>query len=211
MLDTDPHIPITANAIARFSSEHTDETELLIVKLEEGTRIPLEGAVFDVFSPDGDRVGRYSTDTSGKIRIPLVITGNYTVKEVSAPAYHLLPTDNTHNITVEHGKTATLTVTNAPYGSLRVLKRSDMGEGLAGVNIEIRNVVTGETRTGRTGPGGVVEFTELSVGAWEVRETAGVPGYVVDTDSVKNVSVVVGECATVTFINKEKPDLFCQG
>ena len=207
MLDTDPHIPITANAIARFSSEHTDETELLIVKLEEGTRIPLEGAVFDVFSPDGDRVGRYSTDTSGKIRIPLVITGNYTVKEVSAPAYHLLPTDNTHNITVEHGKTATLTVTNAPYGSLRVLKRSDMGEGLAGVNIEIRNVVTGETRTGRTGPGGVVEFTELSVGAWEVRETAGVPGYVVDTDSVKNVSVVAGECATVTFINKEKPGL----
>jgi len=207
MLDTDPHVPITANAIARYSSEHTDETELQIIKLEEGTLIPLEGAVFDVFSPDGDRVGRYSTDASGKITIPLVITGNYTVTEVSAPAYHLLPTENTHNITVEHGKTAKLTVTNEPYGSLRVLKRSDMGEGLAGVAIEIRNITTGETRTGRTGPGGVVEFDELSVGAWEVRETAGIPGYVVDTDSIKNVSVVAGECATVTFINRERPGL----
>jgi len=207
MLDTDPHVPITANAIARYSSEHTDETELQIIKLEEGTRIPLEGAVFDVFSPDGDRVGRYTTDANGKITIPLVITGNYTVTEVSAPAYHLLPTENTHNITVEHGKTATLTVTNEPYGSLRVLKRSDMGEGLAGVAIEIRNITTGETRTGRTGPGGVVEFTELSVGAWQVRETAGIPGYVVDTDSIKNVSVVAGECSTVTFINRERPGL----
>ena len=47
-----------------------DETILKIVKLEEGTRLPLEGAVFSVYDPEGRKVGSFSTGPDGTVTIP---------------------------------------------------------------------------------------------------------------------------------------------
>ena len=43
---------------------------LKIVKLEEGTEIPLEGAVFSVYDPEGKKVGSFSTGPDGTVTIP---------------------------------------------------------------------------------------------------------------------------------------------
>ena len=131
VLDTDPHIPITASAVSNYSDdpdipdipdEPEGDTALRIVKLETGTEKPLAGAVFEVLYPSGDPVGSFSTDASGTITIPLTVTGNFTVTELTAPANHLLPERTTQNVTVVKDKTATLTFWNAPYGTLRVEK-----------------------------------------------------------------------------------------
>jgi hypothetical protein len=103
MLDTVPHTSITASVISRYSVDEADtvqptnQTTLKIVKLEEGTDTPLEGAVFKVTAPDGTTVGSFSTGTDGTIPIPLTLTGHYTVEETSAPkrycpAFKLLST-----------------------------------------------------------------------------------------------------------------------
>ena len=138
--------------------------------------------------------------------IPLTLEGHYTVTEEIPPRYHLLPEERTQHADVEYDKTATLTFWNAPYGSLRVEKRSDTGDALSGVTIQIKHIETGETRTGQTN-NGVIVFDELAPGGWEVRELAGIEGWIADTDTVQTVAVVTGEESTVTIINQELPSL----
>ena len=220
LLDTDPHMRIKGSAISQFSPDSQspdgpgspDEpdpgvTQLKITKLETGTDTPLEGAVFEVLYPDGSPVGSFSTNQNGTITIPLSITGNYTVTEKVPPEFHLLPEQTTQNVKVLHGKRAELTFWNDPYGDLRVEKISDTGEGLKGVTIQIKHIATGETRSDQTGPGGVIQFTGLKPGGWEVRETAGIEGWLADTETVQTVSVVSGQESTVTLTNKELPGL----
>ena len=207
--DLDNNVRLDVAAISSYANggePGPDETALKIVKLEEGTELPLEGAVFSIYDPEGRKVGSFSTGPDGTVVIPLTLEGHYTVTEEIPPRYHLLPEECTQHADVEYDKTATLTFWNAPYGSLRVEKRSDTGDALSGVTIQIKHIETGETRTGKTN-NGVIVFDELAPGGWEVRELAGIEGWIADTDTVQTVAVVTGEESTVTIINQELPGL----
>ena len=207
--DLDNKVQLDVAAVSSYADSgepDPDETALKIVKLEEGTEIPLEGAVFSVYDPEGKKVGSFSTGPDGTVTIPLTLEGHYTVTEEIPPRYHLLPEETTQHAEVEYNKTATLTFWNAPYGSLRVEKRSDTGDALSGVTIQIKHIETGETRTGQT-RNGVIIFDELAPGGWEVRELAGIDGWVADTDTVQTIAVVSGEESTATITNKELPGL----
>ena len=223
MATTDPTTPIRINAISAYSGgpdvpdtpdiPDTPDTptagpgSLRIIKLETGTEIPLAGAVFEVVGPNGDTIGVFATDGSGTIVIPEAEPGNYTIYERSAPKFHLLCKNSAQNVTVVEGKEAEVTFYNDPYGSLRVEKYSDTGEGLEGVTIQIKHIESGATQSAQTGPGGVAVFDELKPGAYEVRETAGIKGWIADTETIQTVSVVTGEMSTATFTNKELPGL----
>ncbi|MEY8420401.1 SpaA isopeptide-forming pilin-related protein [Oscillospiraceae bacterium 44-5] len=218
MLDTDPHLPVEASFISRYSAEPdvpdepdspppSSETAIKVIKLETGTLTPLEGAVFKLTGPDGTTVGSFSTQRDGTFTIPVTQTGHYTVEELSPPKWHLISDDATQHVQAVHGETAEVTFYNDPYGNLRVEKYSDTGEPLKGVTIQIKHIATGETRSAQTGPGGAAEFTELKPGGWEVKEIAGIEGWIADTDTVQTVSVAAGETSTVTFTNKELPGL----
>ena len=207
--DLDNNVRLDVAAISSYADggePGPNETALKIVKLEEGTELPLEGAVFSIYDPEGRKVGSFSTGPDGTVVIPLTLEGHYTVTEEIPPRYHLLPEERTQHADVEYDKIATLTFWNAPYGSLRVEKRSDTGDALSGVTIQIKHIETGETRTGQT-KNGVIVFDELAPGGWEVRELAGIEGWIADTDTVQTVAVVTGEESTATIINQELPGL----
>ena len=207
--DLDNKVQLDVAAVSSYADSgepDPDETALKIVKLEEGTEIPLEGAVFSVYDLEGKKVGSFSTGPDGTVTIPLTLEGHYTITEEIPPRYHLLPEESTQHADVEYNKTATLTFWNAPYGSLRVEKWSDTGDALSGVTIQIKHIETGETRTGQT-RNGVIVFDKLAPGGWEVRELAGIDGWVADTDTVQTVAVVSGEESTATIVNKELPGL----
>ena len=157
--------------------------------------------------PSGDILGSFTTPADGTITIPITTFGNYTVTELTAPKYHLLPEVRTQNVTCRAEETATLTFWNAPYGRIRVEKISDTGDPLQGITIQIKNLDTGETLSGKTEPGGALEFDQLAPGGYEVREIAGIEGYELDPDDVKTITVVTGEVSTVQFVNKELPGL----
>ena len=149
--DLDNNARLDLAAVSSYTDSAEDvpgETLLKIVKLEEGTETPLEGAVFSVYDPEGRKVGSYSTGPEGTVLIPLTLEGHYTVTEDIPPRYHLLPEETTQHADVEYNKVATVTFTNAPYGSIRVQKMSDTGDALSGVTIQIKHIETGETRTG---------------------------------------------------------------
>lgn len=215
MLDTDPRITTQASAISRYSSSpdtpeepDTPGTGLKIVKLEKGTTTGLEGAVFQITAPDGTTVGStFSTGPDGTVTIPLTQTGHYTVEELVPPKWYLLDEITTQHVTVEHGKIAQVTFSNEPYGELRVEKVSNTGEPLAGVTFQIKHIETGWMQTGVTEPGGAVQFSNLKPGAYEVREIAGIDGWMADTETVQTVTVTTGATASVSFTNKELPGL----
>ena len=209
-LDNSRHLELAA--VSSYNSPAgedpiPDETALKIVKLEEGTELPLEGAVFSDYDPEGRKVGSFSTGPDGTVIIPLTLEGHYTVTEEIPPKYHLLPEETTQHADVEYNKTATLTFWNAPYGSLRVEKRSDTGDALSGVTVQVKHIESGEVRTAQTSIGGAAIFDQLQPGGWEVREVAGISGWIADTDTVQTVSVVAGKTSDVTMTNKELPGL----
>ena len=208
MLDTDPDVPLTANAISSFSGNPPppDDSTLTIYKREVGTNTLLDGAVFEILYPDGSSYGSFSTQ-NGVISVPIHIYGNYTVTELTPPAYHLLPEERTQHVTVTALNPGVLTFWDEPYGNLRVHKTSNTGENLVGVTIQIKNLETGATQTAKTGPGGVCSFTQLKPGGYEVRETAGIEGWILDDEAVKTATVVAGETSEVRFVNKELPGL----
>ena len=207
-LDNSRHMELAAVSSYTGGGEpDPKETALKIVKLEEGTKIPLEGAVFSVYDPEGRKVGSFSTSPDGTVIIPLTLEGHYTVTEEIPPQYHLLPEERTQHADVEYNKVATLTFWNAPYGSIRVQKLSDTGDALNGVTVQIKHIESGEVQTAKTRIGGVAVFNQLQPGGWEVRELAGISGWIADTDTVQTVSVVAGKTSDVTIINKELPGL----
>ena len=207
-LDNSKHMELAA--VSSYNSpggDEPDETALKIVKLEKGSEIPLEGAVFSVYDPEGRKVGSFSSTPDGTVTIPLTLEGHYTITEEIPPKYHLLPEVRTQHVDVEYDKVATVTFTNAPYGSIRVQKLSDTGEALNGVTVQIKNITTGEVQTAQTKIGGVAVFDELEPGGYEVRELAGISGWIADTDTVQTISVVAGKTSDATIINKELPGL----
>ena len=183
-------------------------TGIQITKLEEGTTLGLEGAVFKVTAPDGSTVGStYTTGPDGTVTVQLNQTGHFTVEELTPPQWYLKGENSTQHVNVTAGQMAELTFTNKPYGNLRVEKYSDTGEPLEGVTVQIKNLETGATQSDQTGPGGFVEFTQLSPGGYEVREISGIPGWQADTETVKTATVVSGETSTAYFVNRELPGL----
>lgn len=211
--DTDNNAQLDAAAVGSYRGDAEnpdapqDETALKIVKLEEGTQLPLEGAVFSVYDPAGRKVGSFSTGFDGTVTVPVTLEGHYTVTEEIPPEFHLLPDVRTQHVDAEYNKVATLTFWDAPYGSLRVQKLSDTGDALNGATVRIKHIESGQVLTGKTQMGGAVVFDRLKPGGYEVREVAGVEGWLADTDTVQTVAVTAGQCSDVTIINKELPGL----
>ena len=77
--DLDNNARLDLAAVSSYTDNAEDvpgETLLKIVKLEEGTETPLEGAVFSVYDPEGKKVGSYSTGPDGTVTIPLTLEGH---------------------------------------------------------------------------------------------------------------------------------------
>ena len=209
MVDTDPTIPLNMTAYSSYTSDPDDdpaETSLKIIKLEEGTEIPLRGAIFEVVDPKGATVGTFATNSRGEIVIPLSLAGNYTVYERTAPSGYLLSEEPAKNVQVVYGEQATLTFENAPYGSLEVRKYSDTGMALSGAVIQIQHIESGATYTEETGSAGVAIFNEIQPGAYRITEIESPDGYLKD-DTVYTKTVISGDTVSVSIVNEEKPGL----
>ncbi|MEG1578474.1 MAG: SpaA isopeptide-forming pilin-related protein, partial [Oscillospiraceae bacterium] len=215
MCDTDPTTEMRQSTFSRYSAssvtpppeETPTETTLIIKKVETGTNTALSGALFEVKAPDGTVLGSFATDNSGKVVLPLTLSGQYVITEKSAPKWHLLGEEPTKTVTVTYGNTATVTFENAPYGNLRVDKiDSDSGEHLAGAQVEIKHIESGATYTGTTDLAGSVYFDRLKPGAYQIRELAAPSGWVKD-DQTYTVNVVSGTEVSYTLENQAKPGL----
>lgn len=208
MVDTDPTRKMNLSAYSNYGDEPEVEmdTGLQIVKYEAGTTIPLSGAMFEVVGPDGATVGTFTTNSSGKIRIPLTLTGNYTVYERVAPDFYLLSEEPAQNVQVVYGEVAEVVFENEPYGNLRIEKTSNTGMNLPGALITITHIESGQRYTGETNSAGVAIFREIQPGAYRIEETAAPAGWLLD-DTIYTTTVIAGETTTFHLVNEELPGL----
>ena len=208
MVDTDPTRKMNLSAYSNYGDEPEVEMDigLQIVKYEAGTTIPLSGAMFEVVGPDGATVGTFTTNSSGKIRIPLTLTGNYTVYERVAPDFYLLSEEPAQNVQVVYGEVAEVVFENEPYGNLRIEKTSNTGMNLPGALITITHIESGQRYTGETNSAGVAVFREIQPGAYRIEETAAPAGWLLD-DTIYTTTVIAGETTTFHLVNEELPGL----
>ena len=208
MVDTDPTRRMELSAYSNYGDEPEAEmdTGLQIVKYEAGTTIPLSGAMFEVVGPDGATVGTIATNASGKIRVPLTLTGNYTVYERVAPDFYLLSAEPAQNVQVVYGEVAEVVFENEPYGNLRIEKTSDTGMNLPGAMVTITHIESGKSYTGETNSAGVAVFSEIKPGAYRIQEKAAPSGWLLDA-TIYTTNVVAGETTTFHLVNEELPGL----
>ena len=197
-------------AISNYADSPEDDppdTGLKIIKLEAETENPLEGAIFSVTGPDGEPIGSFSTNAEGEILIPLTLSGLYTVTEEIPSRYHLLPEEDTQQVTVRYGETAEVSILERACGDLRVVKvDADTGDELYGARIQIKHIESGATYTGTTDTGGSYTFTELKPGAYEMVEFPAPEGWERDPQTY-TTTVVTGDCVEYTIKNEALPGL----
>jgi hypothetical protein len=211
LVERDPKIEMAASFVSQLSAPEPEpgDSSLRIRKVQAGTDIPLEGAVFEIRDPEGRLVYSLTTDESGIIDVELSVMGSYTVTETVPPRYHLLPQVRTQSVYVRYGETAEVTFADTPYGLLRVVKRDAVsGQLLGGAAVRIKNIVTGLAQEGYTDSSGSAVFDQLPVGGYEITEIIAPDGYALDA-SVHTVSVTPlseGETSYV-LTNKAKAGL----
>jgi len=208
LCDTDPAYIGMASVTSSYApqAELSDGTWLKIKKYETGTNIPLEGAVFEVIGPNGTTLGRFSTGANGEINVPVNVTGNFTVKELSSSKNHLIGDNSTQNVTVRYNEVAEVTFYNDAYGILEVEKvDADSGKKLSGAIIQMKNIQTGQKKTVTTGTSGIARL-EAVIGVWEITEIKSPTGYLL-TDEVITVNVEAGKTSKVTLKNTSTPSL----
>jgi uncharacterized surface anchored protein len=181
-------------------------TFIEIVKLAAGSNSPLAGAVFKVTGPDGV-VGTFTTDSSGKVTVPLTKAGTYQVEELTPPAGYVPGTDIHKDVTVLWEQKTTVTFTNDKKPGLSIQKvDADTGKGLAGAVIRIAYQGGMKLTDVRTDASGWAYLTDIVPGTYSVTEITAPDGYILN-NTPQMVILEPGKTTTVTVANSEKPGL----
>jgi uncharacterized surface anchored protein len=174
---------------------------LEIVKLDSVTHNPLADATFKVEKANGESLGTYRTDASGKILIPDIVEGTYVVSEIAAPEGYILSV-TPQNVNVGGGKVVSVEFLNKPQSGLVITKLDAVThQPLQGAKFSVTKANGEAIGTFTTGADGKALVSDLDEGVYVVGEIIAPDGYQLD-ESPKNVTVKSGKLAAAEFINK---------
>lgn len=185
--------------------ENTKKPGLLIQKIDAETRKPLKDAVFKLTKANGDVVKEdIITGEDGTAFVEGLEAGDYIVTEITAPGGYLI--DNTpHPVSLEEGKTYTLTLENTKKPGLLIKKiDSQTKKPLQGAVFKITRgdgSVVRESVT--TDADGIIHLPELDTGTFIITEVSAPDGYAID-ETPKTVEIRAGQTYEVTFTNTKK-------
>lgn len=152
----------------------------------------VNGAVFKVRGPND--YNQDITVDNGKVQIEKLKKGTYSINEIYAPNGYLLD-DKTYDVEIKVNQTATQAVINEePIGEIKVEKTDRYNNKLKDTEIslyareDIKNVAgtitwykKGEFITkATTNEDGIVNFTNLHLGKYYVKETNASEGYLIN-------------------------------
>ena len=185
--------------------ENTKKPGLLIQKIDAETRKPLKDAVFKLAKANGDVVKEdVITGEDGTAFVEGLEAGDYIVTEITAPGGYLID-DTPHAVSLEEGKTYTLTLENTKKPGLLIKKiDSQTKKPLQGATFKITRgdgSVVRESVT--TDADGVIHLSELDTGTYIITEISAPDGYAID-ETPKTVEIRAGQTYEVTFTNTKK-------
>lgn len=186
-----------------------EEYWIEINKVEAGTEIPLEGAVFEVRHTENGIVGNVTSDSDGFASLQVPWPGSYIITEITPPENHLLDENPMKDVVVNtDNPTASVTFANKPYTGLKVLKvDASNSRPLSGAVIAIDQIDGDIHLEGTTDENGEVFFEKLPPNtSWEVTELQAPAGYHLN-EKVFTAELEENQVVTVTVPDKVKPGL----
>ena len=200
---------------AYFKINAPDPGAIALVKTTEDGQ-NLSGWQFSLYSNAACTTlvsGPHTTNSNGRISITGLNAGTYYVKELrhtnsAISSRYTCSGDNPQKVTVSNGATTSVSFYNKlSSGSVKITKTTNTGQDLGGWKIGLYtdsaciNPISGSPFT--TGSDGTVTVSGLQPGTLYAKELAsGDPYWVCDT-SVKTVTVVAGQTASVSFSNTQ--------
>ena len=195
--------------------DNTPLSALVVYKYDSATKLPLEGARFELrylsgetSGTEGTVIGEYVTSKNGSFTVTGLKEGTYICQELESPDGHLIDSEpQTVYISGKEQDVVTLRFGNAPLGSLLITKVSDdeKREPLSDVEFLLTDS-SGNfigTNNGRyvTNSAGEILVEGLIPGTTVVaREVRAKPGYLLD-DSPQYALIRSGETVGLEFRN----------
>ena len=195
--------------------DNTPLSALVVYKYDSATKLPLEGARFELrylsgetSGTEGTVIGEYVTSKNGSFTVTGLKEGTYICQELESPDGHLIDSEpQTVYISGKEQDVVTLRFGNAPLGSLLITKVSDdeKREPLSDVEFLLTDS-SGNfigTNNGRyvTNSAGEILVEGLIPGTTVVaREARAKPGYLLD-DSPQYALIRSGETVGLEFRN----------
>ena len=200
---------------AYFKINAPDPGAIALVKTTEDGQ-NLSGWRFGVYSNAACTTlvsGPHTTDTSGRISITGLNAGTYYIKELghtnsTISSRYTCSGENPKMVSISNGTTTSVSFYNKlSSGSVKITKTTNTGQNLGGWKIGLytdsacTNPISGSPFT--TGSDGTVTVSGLQPGTLYAKElVSGDPYWVCDT-SVKTVTIVAGQTASVSFANTQ--------
>jgi uncharacterized surface anchored protein len=184
------------------------ESNLEILKTDAYSHAPLKGATFIVERDNGERIGKYVTDTAGKILVSGLTDGTYVVSETIAPEGYILDSAP-QTVVVKSGKLTVAEFTDKPLSGIEILKTdADTGAPLKGAVFTIER--TNGERIGdkhTTDEAGKIIVSGLTEGVYVVSEIQAPSEYVLNS-APKTVDVKSNKLTVAEFENASWPILY---
>ena len=170
----------------------------------------VSGFKFEVRNSSGGLIGTYTTDSTGRINVPDLNPGSYTVTEVGLSDDFVAPANNPQTVTVVAGQTATVSFDNIKKRGVITIRKTNanpvMGDySLAGAEFAIYNQGGALVETVTTGADGKAQSSILPLGIYTIKETKAPYGFLLDTKtytaalsgSLGNAAIVYAPDVTV--------------
>lgn len=163
--------------------------EIRILKADKGTGKGLAGAEFELYKNSVDKsnlIGKFSTNSEGKLAIDSLELGKYILREIKAPEGYFIDESNRDtefnleykNQTVEKVVVEKKITNDKITTEVELTKKDTMSlKNVAGATVEFENVKTKEKKTTVTDKDGKIRI-KLTYGEWVYKETIAPVGYV---------------------------------
>lgn len=163
--------------------------EIKILKADKTTGKGLAGAEFELYKNSVDKsnlIGKFATNSDGKLSIDSLELGKYILREIKAPEGYFIneSTKDTEFILEYKNQTVEKVVVDKKITNeeitteVELTKKDTMNlKNVPGATVEFENVKTKEKKTAVTDADGKIKIT-LTYGEWIYKETIAPVGYV---------------------------------
>ena len=175
---------------------------LSIVKTTKNNGGQVAGFQFEI-TKDGRSIGTFTSGSDGRISIPNLNAGTYTVREVNLSDDFVQPTPNPVTVEIRSGQTATVTFDNVKKLGVITVQKSNsnpiMGDySLANAEFTVKDANGAVVDTIKTNASGRGESKPLPLGTYTVQESKAPWGFVVDRNVyTRTLSGSLGTAAIV--------------
>ena len=218
ILDTTPQtVTLFPNKEAQVEFQNYQRPTLKIVKVDINGK-HLTGAIFEVKTKAGVKIGDFPVNANGEITVPQkhLTEGYYIITEKQAPAGYILDT-TPHEVYLRPGKTTEVSIENEKKPGLTIYKvDSIVGDGIKGAKFEIW-VSKDKNQNGTyqqltnsfyySDENGIIHLDNLDTGWYKIVEVEPPSGFMLKEPSEQTIYIEHDTSVEVTFENIPKSAL----